>query len=181
MPRLFIAIDLPESLKASLCNMFCEIPGARWVGAAEIHLTLRFIGEVAPSTFAQIKSALSTISFAPFPLSLAGVGHFPPKGHPRVLWVGLERSSELFRLQRDIEIALQGAGVPAEERPFSPHITLARLKDPSPALVARFEAAHSGTAFAPFETDRFVLYSSVLTPRGAIHKKEQLYPGVRRP
>lgn len=181
MPRLFIAIDLPEQVKHPLSQMAGEIPGAKWVAAAEIHLTLRFIGEVPPGTCSSIMSALSGVSFAPFALSVSGIGHFPPHGHPRVLWVGLERHPELIRLQQQIEAVLLQTGIAAEDRPFSPHITLARLKEtPSPA-VARFEAVHRGLAFPPIEVTEFVLYSSVLTPRGAVHHKEAVYRAAEGP
>lgn len=175
MPRLFIAIDLPERVKFALSQLAGEVPGARWVGASEIHLTLRFIGEISPQVLSSIKSALTSVSFSPFMLSLSGVGHFPPHGHPRVLWVGLEKGPELVSLQKRIESAVQQAAIPPEERPFSPHITLARLKETPAAAVARFEAAHRGLAFVPFPVEEFILYSSILTPRGAIHKKEAVY------
>ena len=181
MPRLFVAIDLPEEVKSSLSQMSAEIPGAKWVGAAEIHLPLRFIGEVSPQTFSSIRTVLSGVSFVPFSLSVSGVGHFPPHGHPRVLWVALEQRTELTLLQQQIEATLQQAGVGAEERPFSPHIPLPRLKETPSAVVARFEAAHKGLAFPPFAVDEFILYSSVLTPRGAVHRKEAVYRAARLP
>jgi len=173
--RLFIAIELPDEIKRSLSSMCQEIPDARWVGGPEIHLTLRFIGDVLPQTFAQIKKELATVSFAPFPLTLKGVGHFPPHGHPRVLWIGLEPCSALVTLQQQIEAALAKVGIAAEERPFSPHITLARLKEHAAAAVAQFEARHHDLSFPPFTASEFILFSSVLTPRGAIHRKEEIY------
>lgn len=181
MPRLFVAIDLPEPVKNPLSHMSGEIPGVKWAGAAEIHLTLRFIGEVDLRTCSRIKTALSAVSFVPFTLSVSGVGHFPPHGHPRVLWVGLEQRPELILLQQQIEAALLQAGIPAEGRPFSPHITLARLKETPSSVVARFEAAHRGLTFPPFEVNEFILYSSVLTPRGAIHNKEAVYRATELP
>ena len=176
MPRLFVAIDLPETVKSSLSQISGEMAGAKWVAGAEIHLTLRFIGEVDPETFSRIRKKLSAVSSPPFALSLTGVGHFPPHGHPRVLWVGLEPRPELVLLQQQVEAALQQTGIAAEERPFSPHITLARLKETPASAVARFETLHAGLALPPFEVPEFILYSSVLTPRGAIHRKEEIYP-----
>ncbi len=175
LPRLFVAIDLPEEIKASLSQLSCAVPGARWVSPSEIHLTLRFIGDVEPQTVAKIKKALSGIQFTSFPLRVAGVGHFPPRGLPRVLWLGLEPRPELMELQQRIESALQQAGVPPEERPFSPHITLARLKETPPAAVASFESLHRALDSPPFPVREYVLYSSVLTPKGAIHRKEEIY------
>lgn len=176
MPRLFVAIDLPEEIKTSLSQLSGAVPGARWVAPSEIHLTLRFIGEVDPQTVSKIKKVLSSVQFASFPVSVAGVGHFPPRGFPRVLWVGLEPRPELMTLQQRIESALQQAGVSPEERPFSPHITLARLKQATSVAVAAFESSHRGLAYPPFPATEYVLYSSTLTPKGAIHRKEEIFP-----
>ncbi|WP_026841364.1 RNA 2',3'-cyclic phosphodiesterase [Citrifermentans bremense] len=175
MPRLFVAIDLPEEIKASLSQLCCAVTGARWVATSQIHLTLRFIGDVDPQTVSQIKKALSVVQFASFILRVAGVGHFPPRGFPRVLWVGLEPHPELIALQQRIESALQQAGVLPEARPFSPHITLARLKETPPAAVAAFESLHRELAYPPFTAAEYILYSSVLTPKGAIHRKEEVF------
>lgn len=175
MPRLFVAIDLPEEIKASLSQLSGAVPGARWVAPSEIHLTLRFIGDVDPQRVEKIKKELAAIQFGSFPLRVAGVGHFPARGYPRVLWVGLEPRPELMSLQQRIERALQQAGVPPEERPFSPHITLARLKETQPAAVAGFESLHRALEYPPFQAREYVLYFSVLTPKGAIHRKEEVY------
>jgi len=91
MPRLFIAVDLPDTIKKNLEAMFFGIPGARWVTHDQLHLTVRFIGEVEGTLFHDIKSALEEVSIAPFDLQLKGVGHFPPRGAPRVIWIGLEK------------------------------------------------------------------------------------------
>jgi 2'-5' RNA ligase len=92
-----------------------------------------------------------------------------------VLWVGLGPCDPLIQLQQDIEIALLDAGTTADERHFSPHITLARFKESVPAAVERFEKAHLDFTCPSFEVNHFILYSSVLTPRGAIHTKEAVY------
>lgn len=176
MPRLFVAIDLPPEVKAIVAGLSRELSGARWVGGEELHLTLRFLGEVDADLFASIKTALAGVAGASFPLGLRGVGHFPPGRHPRVLWVGMETTPPLLRLQRDIELALIGVGVEPDERPFSPHITVARLKDPQPEQVERFETRHAGLVLPPFQVRTFILYSSVLTRQGAIHNQEKIYP-----
>jgi RNA 2',3'-cyclic 3'-phosphodiesterase len=175
MPRLFVAIDLPEGLKDPLTGFIREVPLAKWVGREELHLTLRFIGEVDDRTFSAIKTGLSRISFSPFMLTLCGVGHFPPRAHPRVLWVGMQPSDGLVTLQQDVELALADIGLQPDERPFSPHITLARLRDTAPAVVAEFERRHKDLVCSPFEVTEFILFSSVLTPKGAIHTKEAIY------
>lgn len=175
MPRLFVAIDLPEEVKSLLSGFNRELPIARWVGTDELHLTLRFLGEVGEDTFSAIRSALSKVSFASFPLTLCGVGHFPPRRHPRVLWVGMEPCEPLLKLQQDVELALMDAGISPDDRPFSPHITLARLKETVPVAVAQFETKHRDLTCPTFEVGDFILYSSLLTPKGAIHTKEAIY------
>src|SRR6266568_527239 len=127
--RLFVAIDLPDDVRRELDQLREPLPGAHWVPVEQLHLTLRFIGEVDDATLLAVKEGLAGVSGAPFPLAVQGVGHFPPGKHPRVLWVGLDAGPLLGELQRDIETAVQAAGLPAEERPFSPHITLARLRE----------------------------------------------------
>ena len=176
MPRLFVAIDLPQEIKEDLTRFTRELPVARWVPADQIHLTLRFIGEVGPQACAAIKTALSGLSFPEFTLALRGAGHFPPGRHPRVLWVGVEPSDRLSRLQQDLELALLKAGIPPDERPFSPHITLARLRDTAPTKVSSFEERHGELAYPPYQVREVVLYSSVLTSQGAIHHKELSIP-----
>lgn len=175
MPRLFIAADLPAPLKATFSGLSGELPLARWVSPEQLHLTLRFIGEVDQGTLSAISSALSRIRFAPFQLTLRGVGHFPPGKRLRVLWVGLDPCPALMQLQLELELALQETGIPAEGRRFSPHLTLARLKETLPAAVSAFEIRHNDLACPPFEVGEFILYSSLLTAKGAIHSKEAVY------
>jgi RNA 2',3'-cyclic 3'-phosphodiesterase len=178
MPRLFVAIDLPEQVKARLIAFPPELPLATWVAVEQLHLTLRFIGEVDDGTVSLMKSSLAKIRFTPFPLTLCGVGHFPPGRHPRVLWVGMQPCDPLIRLQQEVELALIDTAIAPEERRFSPHITLARLKDTPPSAVERFETKHGELTSPTFQVNEFILYSSVLTRHGAIHTKEAVYPSL---
>jgi RNA 2',3'-cyclic 3'-phosphodiesterase len=176
MFRLFVAIDLPELVKEKVAGIVTgEFTGARRVPREQLHLTLRFIGEVEAERFRAIKNALSGIMAPPFSLTLKEVGHFPPGKHPRVLWVGVEESGPLRELRNKIELALIDAGVEAEERGFSPHITIARLKETTPARVAVLEEKHQLFAAGPFPVEEFFLYSSTISREGAIHKKEAVY------
>ena len=172
MPRLFVAIDIPEEIKETLGRLVRELPVAHWVPADQIHLTLRFIGEVGEQACAAIKGALLGLSFHSFPLSLQGTGHFPPGRRPRVLWVGMQSSEALLALRQELELALTDVGIPPDERPFSPHLTLARLRETAPAAVSHFELRHGTLDFPPFEVREVVLYSSVLSNRGALHSRE---------
>jgi 2'-5' RNA ligase len=176
MYRLFVAVDLPEEVRVSVAAIGDKLAGARRVPEDQLHLTLRFIGEVDDKMFAAIKAALAGVSAAPFPLALRGVGHFPPGRHPRVLWVGMEAGEPLMELQQRVELALIGAGIAAEERRFSPHITIARLRDTPPEAVLSLEERHRAFASDAFPVGDFYLYSSILTRDGAIHKREAAYP-----
>ena len=176
MPRLFIAVDLPAEIKNNLEKMSFGIPGAKWIDPQQIHLTVRFIGEVDGTTFLDIKTALEQVSLKPFSLALKGVGHFPPRGKPRVLWVGIEQSQPLQSLKGRIDKILATVGLQPEGRKFSAHITLARLKNSPIHMVANFLAGNGLFSQEPFEIKDFKLYSSTLTPKGAIHKVEKVYP-----
>lgn len=175
MPRLFIAVDLPEEIRENLGAMSFGIPGAKWVAPEQLHLTVRFIGDVDGALFRDIKEGLDAISFAPFSLQLKGVGYFPPRGTPRVLWVGLEKSEPLQILKKKIDQALFRAGVEPDARKFSPHITLARLKNTPVQKIANFLAGNGLFSQAPFQVEDFKLYSSILSPKGAYHKVERVY------
>jgi 2'-5' RNA ligase len=175
MHRLFVAIDLPESIKKNLETMFFGLPGARWIALDQLHLTVRFIGGVDGGLFHDIKNCLEEIYTSPFDLQLKGVGHFPPRGKPRVIWVGLERSEPLQLLRKKIDTALMKVGVEPEGRKFSPHITLARLKNTPLNRVTNFLAGNGLFSQEPFRVEDFVLYSSTLTQKGAIHTVEKVY------
>ena len=176
MPRLFIAVDLPDTIKENLEAMFFGIPGARWVPPDQIHLTVRFIGDVEGAVFHDIINSLEEVTSRPFPLQLKGMGHFPPRGAPRVIWVGIEKNEPLLLLRKKIDGALLKIGVEPENRKFSPHITLARLKNSPLHKIGNFLAGNNMFSQEPFQVEDFRLYSSVLTPKGAIHKVERIYP-----
>jgi len=176
MPRLFIAVDLPEIIKQNLEPMSFGIPGAKWVTSDQLHLTVRFIGEVDGGLFLDIKNILDEVSLAPFSLQLKGVGCFPPRGKPRVLWVGLEKSEPLQLLRKKIDSALLRVRVEPEGRKFSPHITLARLKNSPIQKIANFLAGNGLFSQESFQVEDFKLYSSILSPKGAYHKVERIYP-----
>lgn len=158
-----------------MTTLCCGLPDARWTPPERLHLTLCFIGEVSGAAFLDIKEALAEITAAPFALRLQGVGFFPPRGQPRVVWAGVETSEPLAVLQRKITTRLFALGQEPENRKFSPHITLARLHLTPAAKVGRYLEAHGLFTSAEFVTDRFLLYSSVLGRKGASHIVEQGY------
>ena len=178
MYRLFVAIDLPPEIKKELGAISFGLPGARWVDADQLHLTLRFIGEVDGGLYRDIKEMLATVTMVPFALRLQGLGHFPPRKRPRVLWVGIEANDLLMRLRGRIESTLIRGGLEPEGRKYSPHITIARLQDTPVVKVGDFIAANGLFATTAFTVRDFLLYSSKLTPKGAIHTVEASYPLV---
>lgn len=173
--RLFVAIDLPDAVNERLVSLCCGLPGARWVDPAQIHLTLRFVGEVDGNIFLDIRDGLAGVNMEPFAMQLSGVGFFPPRKKPRVVWAGIEANEQLMQLHRKVNTALTGVGIEAEARKFAPHITLARLRDTPPSKVGRFLEHHGMFCSETFVVDRFLLYSSILSPKGARHTLEQEY------
>ncbi len=176
MLRLFIAIPLPEPLRLSLAMLGGGIPGANWVDDRNLHLTLRFIGEVDIGTAEDIDAALSTLRAPPAEVRVAGMGQFGVGRRPRLLYAGVERVSALVHLQERVEAAVVRGGCPHERRKFAPHVTLARLKGATMHRVQSFIAAHSLFRPPPFLADRIVLYSSFLGGERAIYRAEAEYP-----
>jgi len=176
MKRIFLALRLEDTTRTLLSGLGSQIAGSRPVADDQLHLTLRFIGDVDGVTFDDIWEQLWEISASPVSLAIRGVGHFPPRGRPRTLWAGIEPSGELLILRNKINRILRRCNVLPEQRKFHPHITLARLKNSSPHRVARFLSQNSLLKSPPFTVGQFTLYSSVLSPKGAVHTIEQEYP-----
>jgi 2'-5' RNA ligase len=142
-----------------------------------MHLTLRFIGEVDERRYTALREALAAVSSPTFTLSLNGVGQFPPGGAPRVIWAGVQSPPTLTALQRQIEAAVVAQGHRAEDRPFSAHITLARLKTPPHRdSVTQYFKRHTEFRVEAFPINEFILYSSVLAPGGPTYTREAAYP-----
>jgi 2'-5' RNA ligase len=175
MTRLFAALSLPHALRTHLSLLRSGIPGARWVPAEELHLTLRFIGEVDSHIENDVQSALQMIRAKAVGVSVEGVGQFGDK-KPHALWAGVKPAEPLLRLAAKIEQALQRTGLPPETRRYTPHITLARLKEAAPARVADFLAENNLFRAEPFTATEFVLYSSHLGRQGAHYRTEAVFP-----
>ncbi len=175
MPRLFVAIDLPERIKDDITATYMALPGARWVPEDQLHLTLRFIGEVPGDAAERVRNALRPVAGPSFTLSLKGIGFFPPRKDPHILWVGIVENEEIIRLQARIERAIIAAGIDPDNRKFHPHITVARLKGTPPQKVAVYVTHHSLFATESFAVSSFLLYSSTLGKEGAHHVKEATY------
>jgi 2'-5' RNA ligase len=178
--RLFFAIEIPAEVRAGLAAVVERLrpraPEVRWVRPEGIHLTLRFLGEVGEARLGEIVAAARRVgSGGPLRLRTGGLGSFPDRGRPRVVWVGVEeRGAALRRLREDLEAALGRIGFPPEERGWSPHLTLGRVRpggDPRPAL-----AAASAPEAREFEAREFVLMESCLDPAGARYERRAAFP-----
>jgi len=176
MIRLFVALDFPADVRQRLAGLGGGVPGARWTEADNLHLTLRFIGEVPGDQAAEIDEALAEVTAPAFDLVLDGVGVFGNGRHARVLWAGVERSEALSHLQSKVESALVRCGLPAEERKFSPHITLARLKDAPKDRIGRFIEERGLFRAGPMRMDHFTLYRSHLGKGAAVYEALREYP-----
>ncbi len=178
MKRLFIAVELPQPIRFMLHSMGRGIPNSRPVKEEQIHLTMRFIGEVEGNVFKDIQERLTAIKHPPFSIVMKGVGHFPPRGKPRVIWVGVEPKGELLKLRNRIEKTLTTCGIEPEGRKYMPHVTLARLNNTPLKRVGEFLSGNSFFQTETFTVESFHLFSSKLTSKGAIHFIEQSYPLV---
>jgi len=166
MIRLFAGIALPEDIRTRLEMICAGVRDARWTAPENLHLTLRFIGEVPEPAVEDIVPALDRIAFDPFDLFLDGVGHFETRGRVRTLWAGLAGEPALAELQSRIEAALRRTGCAPETRNFKPHVTLARLKGARPDAVQGWIAANSLFRAGPFRVGEFVLFESRLGGEG---------------
>ncbi len=182
MHRLFVALDLPRYHKDALAAMQEGLPDVRWTDPATLHLTLAFLGEVDGRVFAEAIDALGCVHTRPFQLELRGLGHFPPRGPIRQLWVGVTPEPELQRLQRRIVRALGEVGIVLDKRKFVPHVTVGRFRVPPPA--SRLQAylqRHSLVRLPPATISDFHLFSSWLgagVPHYEIEASWELVPGI---
>ncbi len=158
--RLFVAAPLPLEVRERLAGLCAGLPRARWVEPRNMHISLRFIGEVDRDAAEDADAALAAVRHQAFDLGLAGVGHFGSGRKVRAVWAGVEGSESLLHLRNKVDSALVRAGHAPERRKFHPHVTLARLKGTPAARVAEYAAAHNGFSVPPFRLERFTLFQS---------------------
>lgn len=176
MLRLFVGIAFPPELKLRLSLLCSGVQGARWVDPGNLHLTLRFIGEIGEDLAGDVDDALRRVRARRFALQLARTGVFGNGDRARNLWVGVERSAELVGLHDKIEQALIRTGLPPEPRKFAPHVTLARLRNTSSSELAQYLAAHGGFRAEPLDVETFSLIASFPTKAGSIYEDQADYP-----
>lgn len=172
--RLFVAIALPEALRHDLDRRLRPLrqawSGARWVCPEALHVTLLFLGETPLQRRGALDEALGLAcrGHAPCVCRLGGVGVFPDARRPAVLWVGLDDHGALARLAGDLRQRVAAAGFPSDDRPFTPHLTLGRVRRPSRPTAAALEALQhwAGADFGPLPVESVSLVASTLTPAG---------------
>lgn len=168
MHRLFVGIRPPMAMRETLLSVMDGIDGARWQDDEQLHVTLRYIGEVERPVAEDIALALQSIRAPAFDFRLSGTGLFDRRGRPTAVWAGVAPAEPLATLHRKIDHALIRLGLPAEGRAYRPHITLARLNAASGPVDA-FLAAHAGLSGSTARCDNFLLYESRLSPDGSTY------------
>lgn len=173
--RAFLAVPLPEELRASIAVLQKDLSGriteVRWSRAENLHLTLRFFGETAQESLERVRVSMLSVKacLSPFEVIVKGLGVFPDLTRPRVVWLGMEPAERLRQLHVICENGLQAAGLAPEKRSYVPHLTLGRFKRPAGDLT-RTVAAFEQTVIGRFQVNQLVLYASQLYPGGAEHK-----------
>ena len=179
--RLFIAIAIPREIRAAYEAMIREfrgiVPRAKWVRAENLHVTLKFLGETLPTKLDALRNVLAEVrSPEPVRLEFRGLGFFPDEKRPRVFWARMEASANLKLLATDVDRATHQLGFSLEERPFTPHLTLARFDPPgvAPRLLEAIRARNAQSLGAVTPTE-FHLIESKLKPAGAEYTTLQTF------
>jgi 2'-5' RNA ligase len=182
--RLFVALDIPEEVRVALREFVTPLrqacPAARWTRSEGQHVTLKFLGNVGEERLELIRSVLAPVRSAqPVTLHFRGADFFPDARRPRVFWAGVEASENLAPLAADVEGALVAVGFPHEQRPFRPHLTLARFpeaKSSAPLLRAMQDRKGRLPEFGAASACEFFLYQSHLKPTGAEYTRLESFP-----
>lgn len=177
--RLFVGIPLPqdvlEGLRPLLEDWRNNVGGVRYVEPENLHITLKFIGEVDVRRVERIAALLDAVAFTPFTVRLEGMGAFPSVEHPRVVWVGIRDGFDrIVEISAEVDRLLSAEGVPRESRAFHPHVTIGRVKGQSRAVSEKIKE-YCGCSFGTFVVERFVLYRSTLTPDGPVYEELRSY------
>jgi len=179
--RLFVALDVPDETRRALGEAIRRFEsvcnGARWMQAENIHVTLKFIGEVEEAKLPAIKDSLANVkSDGPIEIAFRNFGFFPNERRPRVFWLGIEAGPCLAALAAGVSSALEPVGFPREERTFRPHLTLARFKtEKGLPKLREIVVPLARQSFGNTVASQFHLYESMLNPDGAVHTKLASY------
>ncbi|MFN2540817.1 MAG: RNA 2',3'-cyclic phosphodiesterase [Chthoniobacterales bacterium] len=173
LARLFAAIDIPDSIQRVLVDLDPRVRGVRWLDKNQFHLTLGFFERVPEDVELRLRERLSMIEFKAFFLPIVGLGKFPAKGQPKVVWIGVGAGHpHLFQLYKRVQEAAFQSGLEPELRPFHPHVTLARCRDAPEGALRKFLKANAALDVGIFRVESLHLYSSQLTAAGPVHTRE---------
>ncbi len=175
MIRLFAGLEIPQAHRMRLAFLKGPLPGAKWVEPEDMHITLRFAGDIDNRAASEFAEFLAGIEIDPFEVRIAELGAFGGR-EPRVLWAGVDGGESLGQLQRATERAARSAGLAPETQSYKPHVTLARLRGASVHELARFMSARPLLDLPPFTVERFVLFSSKPKSGGGPYVIEEAYP-----
>ena len=175
MPRIFTGVEIPAEVTQSLSSLRGGLPGARWIDPENYHLTLRFIGDVDHAVARDVMHMLGRVERKPFEVALNGLDQFGGK-KPRAVFATVAANGALAELQSELERILQRIGLPPEQRKYTPHVTLARLRDSSSRDVADYLSVRGAFKTPPFAVNRFVLFSSRASTGGGPYVIEAAYP-----
>lgn len=174
MQRLFAAIEIPDDIRDMLSDLDAPLPGARWVDMDDMHLTLRFFGELDGRTARDLADLLAGIQQEPFSLHIKGLGAFGGR-EPRTIYAAVEPNEALERLQRAIDRVAMAAGLPSEQRRFTPHVTVARLRNGRDTTIARYLQHAARFDTPPFVVGSFALFSAK-AGGGGPYVVEEVFP-----
>ena len=178
--RLFVSLELPDSIAQVLAELDPHVRGVRWLEPRQMHLTLAFLGNVMAETQEMLSEKLRSISWKPFFLPLVGVGTFPGKGWPKIVWIGVGTGHpHLFQLHKRVQEALLAVGLEPDLRSFHPHVTLARCRDVAPQTIRPFLKSHADFDAGMIHVESFCLNSSELAPAGSVYTKELVCHALR--
>ncbi|MBN2427999.1 MAG: RNA 2',3'-cyclic phosphodiesterase [Deltaproteobacteria bacterium] len=172
--RTFLAVPLGQNVIKAIDTIRSELvsvlPDVRWVSPETMHLTIKFFGDIPSQDIDKIKTAMQPLQkeLESFETDISGLGAFPSLSRPRVIWLGVKNQAAFKRLHSAVEKELSCIGFEQDERPFSPHLTLGRVKKPIPSadrLLEKYRHVYCGK----MKADRLVLFESRLNPRGAVH------------
>jgi len=177
MPRLFAGIALPEAVRETLMDLQQPLPSTHWIDDADLHITLRFAGDLAPPEAREFAANLNAIRFDPFSLHLEGLATFGGED-PRLLYAAIGASEPLLDLARATETAARRAGLKPEGRKFTPHVTIARFQTPRIDPIACYLSRYGGMRSKPFVVTEFALYSAKPNTGGGPYIVEQTFPST---
>ena len=175
MPRLFVGLEIPDTLKSSLIVPRSGVHGARWQRDDQLHLTLAFIGDVGVRDAQDIALELSRIDMVPFELALMGVGFFGKPRQPKALWAGVQDPAPVRHLHEKVSVNLDRIGIQLDQRRFLPHVTLARFRRGVSAPIGHWIRDNERLSTERVWIEHFTLFSSHLTEERAHYRIEQRY------